>query len=64
MSQGELTTGQDDPSSSDGFDASVGHWCHRPEALVKGCCNYSVQVSLLRIFSFFYFAFTCHCNCF
>lgn len=55
MDQRELTAGRDESSSGEGFDASVGHWCHRPEALVKGCCNYSVQVSLLRVFSFHLF---------
>lgn len=42
MDPRELTAGRDE-SSGEGFDASVGHWCHRPEALVKGCCNYNVQ---------------------
>jgi len=37
----------DEREGSETLEASVSQWCHRPEALVKGCCNYNVQVSLL-----------------
>lgn len=32
------------PHGGDGGDAGVRQWRHKPEVLVKGCCNYSAQV--------------------
>ena len=37
------------PQGGDGGVGRVRQWRHKPEVLVKGCCNYSAQVRVVGV---------------